>query len=158
MPRKPPSDAILLEAAEMRAAGETWEAVGAKLHRSGETVRRWPQEYAERWQKFAKVAEHAIVCEGSAESVRVLRAMLRSKDDKVRKDAARALTELRTDLLRHESTSEPAAALTSDGFRIAAFLDGKSDDELARLAAHNAADAPVAEHAPAEPGGAPCAA
>jgi hypothetical protein len=153
---KPPNDDMLREAAEMRASGAAWEAIGAKLHRAESSVRRWPQAYPDRWNRFAAEAEHAVVVEAVAESVHVLRNLLRSQDEKIRRDAARALAELRIDLLRHEldAGSEEIPARSSDTARLLAFLEGQPDDDLARLAVNVFPDAALAEPVSSEPGAA----
>ena len=135
---KPLNDDLLNRAAELRAAGGTWEAVAAKLHRSADAVRKWPRDYADRWKIAIREAERRLVCEAAAESVLVLRTLLRSEDEKVCRDAARSLTDLRLDLSKLEiaAGSESAPPLTSEAARILAFLDGHADEELARLAAN----------------------
>lgn len=151
---KPPSDELLNRAAELRAGGAKWEAVAAALNRSAETVRKWPREYADRWKPALRDAERRLVCEAAAESVLVLRNLLRSDDEKVRRDAANSLTDLRLDLTKLDLTSSEAEPepLTSEAARLIAFLDGHTDDELSRLAANVfpafEAEAPV----PSEPG------
>lgn len=135
---KPLNDDLLNRAAELRAAGSTWEAVAAKIHRAADAVRKWPRDYADRWKIALREAERRLVCEAAAESVLVLRTLLRSEDEKVCRDAARSLTDLRLDWSKLElaAGSESAQPLTSDSARILAFLDGHPDEELARLAAN----------------------
>src|SRR5205823_5367444 len=77
---KPPSDELLSRAAELRAGGSTWDAVAAKLNRSADTVRRWPALDPDRWQAALRAAERRLVAEAGAESVLVLRTLLRSED------------------------------------------------------------------------------
>jgi hypothetical protein len=156
---KPPSDELLNRAAELRAGGTTWEAVAAQLHRSAATVRRWPREYAERWKLALADAERRLVCEAAAESVLVLRTLLRSDDEKVRRDAARSLTDLRLDLSKCnlKSDSEASAATQSSAAaRLVAFLDGYPDEQLAAIAANLFPAAAVAESISGEPGPAAC--
>lgn len=133
-----PSDDQLARAAELRAAGSSWDIVAAKLHRAVDTVRRWPCLDPKRWQSALHAAEHRLLAEVGAESVLVLRALLRSNDDKVRRDAARTLVELRLELAQRDSTTSADAAppLTSAARDLVAFLEGHSDEELARLAAN----------------------
>ena len=77
---KPPSDDLLARAAELRAGGLSWEAVAAKIGRAADTVRRWPTQYPDRWQAVLHAAERRLVSEAGAESVLVLRQLLRSDD------------------------------------------------------------------------------
>ncbi len=153
MPRQPiPSDAVLARAAELRAGGSNWEAVAAKLNRSAETVRKWPALHPERWQAALHQAERRLVAEASAESVLILRQLLRSDDEKVRRDAAEFLVELRLTLAKLDDKSHlehSTNALTSDSARFAAYLQGHSDEELDRLVAE-LQQATIEE--PADPG------
>ncbi len=137
MANKPPSDALLNRAAELRAGGATWDSVAKSLNRAADTVRRWPRDYPDRWKIALHEAERQLVCETAAESVLVLRKLLRSEDEKVRRDAARALMDLRLDLTKLELTSvSETTPLTSEAARLIAFLDGQPDEELAILAAN----------------------
>src|SRR4051812_48296644 len=122
---KPPTDDLLVQAAELRAGGAKWEAVAAQLHRAADTVRRWPRQYPDRWDIALRDAERRSVCEAAAESVHVLRTLLRSNDEKVRRDAARSLTDLRLEISKANLDSEcdsPAAAFTSEAARNIAFF------------------------------------
>src|SRR6266508_4144959 len=61
MANKPPNDALLNQAAELRAGGATWESVAAKLNRRADTVRKWPRDYADRWELALREAERRLV-------------------------------------------------------------------------------------------------
>jgi transposase len=133
---KPPSDDLLYKAAELRAGGSKWETVAKALHRSIDTVREWPRRYRDRWAAVFRIAERSLVSDVSAESILVLRTLLRSEDEKVRRDAANSLMSIRIDLAKHDRTESDAAPnLSPDTARLAAFLEGRPDDELARVAA-----------------------
>jgi len=155
---QPPSDELLNRAAELRAGGAKWEAVGAQLHRSVAAVRRWPREYPDRWKTALCEAERRLVCEAAAESVLVLRTLLRSDDEKVRRDAARFLTDLKLDIAKIDLTrgNGEAPPLGSDAARVVAFLDGHTDDELAALLANLFPAFPAHQPSDAEPGAAAC--
>ena len=81
--QKPPSDAQLVQAAELRIGNHTWEAVGKKLNRAAETVRRWPTLYAERWRTALHHAERRFAVDCQSEAVVALRFLLRDKDSKI---------------------------------------------------------------------------
>ena len=87
-PRKPPSDSVLFRAVDSRAAGASWEAVAKLVDRSPHTVRKWPLMYAQRWTAALRAAERTVIDSAAAESVLVLRELLRSKEDKIRVEAA----------------------------------------------------------------------
>ena len=135
---KPPSDALLNQAAELRAGGSTWDAVAAELHRSVETVRKWPTAYAALWQPVLRAAERRQAIDSAAEAILILRQLLRSKDEAVRRDAARWLISLRLDQAKLDERSPDEAAsagLSSEAKRVVAFLDGQPDDKLEHIAA-----------------------
>ncbi|QDU18285.1 hypothetical protein [Urbifossiella limnaea] len=143
-------DATLARAAQLRAAGCSWESVAAQLGKAVETVLKWPEKYADRWPPLLADAEKRVAVEAGAEAVLILRQLLRAEDEKVRRDAARFLLELRFKLVAPPDTSDPLPTPRSaDARRLVAFLESHSDDDLARLAAtvHTAATPapPVAE-------------
>lgn len=135
---KPPPDELLTHAAELRAAGLSWEAVAAKVGRSAETARRWPSTYPDRWQALLQAAERRLVCEAGAESVLILRQLLRSNDEKVRRDAARLLVNLRLELAKLDfkaDTHAPAGHMADAARLLRHLLETHSDDHLAQLVA-----------------------
>jgi hypothetical protein len=136
-PRAVP-EKLLVRAAELRAAGLSWRAVARQVERSEITVQRWPWYYPVRWDAAYRQAEAELVDEAAAESVVVLRQMLRSEDVKVQQSAAAKLMAHRGRLERrrplrdkrkspdHERASRPA-------LRLAAFLENLSEDEEMQL-------------------------
>lgn len=54
---KPPADDLLTRAADLRAAGKSWEATAAALGYSAQTVRKWPIRYSTRWRRVHGEAE-----------------------------------------------------------------------------------------------------
>jgi hypothetical protein len=86
---------LLAEAAEHRARGASWELVAAKVGRHPATCRRWPSLYPEVWRRHLQAAERQLLAEASAEAMAMMRQLLRSEDEKVRRDAACALVTLR---------------------------------------------------------------
>lgn len=142
-----PTDAKLAEAAALRAAGCSWESVAASVGRAADTVRKWPKTQPERWAAALADAERTVVVEASSEAVLILRQLLRSDDDKVRRDAARALLDLRFKLLAPPATSDAVTSPRSaDARRLVAFLEAHTDEEITQLAAemHAPEAAPVA--------------
>lgn len=155
----PPSDALLADAAELRAGGATWEVVAARLGRAADTVRHWPRAYPDRWRDALFRAERRLAREAGAESVLILRALLRSDDEKVRRIAAQSLVNLWLSLARLDQRAgladKPPPPLTSDNYRLVAFLEGQSDDQLARLTAALLASVPALGAGHALPDGGP---
>ena len=149
------SDDLLNRAAELRAGGAKWAAVAEELKKAVDTVCAWPRKYPARWKSALEAAERRTLSEASAESVHVLRTQLRSKDEKVARDAAKSLTDLQLRRTKLDHAGEPADTSpirTSEGTRLAAFLDGYPDEELRQYADHLREDAPALRHAFVERG------
>jgi hypothetical protein len=142
-----PLDDLFARAAELRAAGATWETIAKEVNRSVRTVYRWPRNHAERWTAALIQAERVIAAQADCESVLTLRRLLLSADEKVRWHAAKALIGRRIDRSKIELKTPPPTqpVLSSDAARYIAFLDGHSDEELdaiiAELPAHPVAPA-----------------
>lgn len=138
----PPSDKLLLEAVELRIGGFKWEIVAEKLKRAFHTVRKWPMRYPERWEAAIERAEKRLTVDSNAESVVVLRNMLRADDIKMRWHAAKTLVGLRIDLGKlglRILTARAGSGQTSDpnadeDYRLFRFLRQHSDRELAEIA------------------------
>ena len=96
-------------------------------------------------------ARRSPLAEGAAESIVVLRNLLRHTDPDVARDAAKLLSRLQFDRSKLERpATNPPKPVTSDGARLAAFLDGKPDDELARHFAEISPELAPPPHAPSE--------
>lgn len=144
---KPPSEAVLARAAELRSAGSSWDAVAETLHRSVVTVKRWPELFPDRWQAAMRRAERRLLAEASAESVLVLRQLLRSRDDKVRRDAAKFLIDLRLEQAKLDLKAEPEPVAATPDRLFAEFLEAHTDEQLEQLAA-SLRNAPLPPHGP----------
>ena len=144
MPRfnKPPSDDLLQEAVEWRIGGCKWEIVAQKVKRAFNTVRKWPVRYAERWEAAVERAERRLSLDSNAESVLVLRNMLRADDLKMRWQAAKTLVGLRVDLgklgLRilaaRAAVGQPINPAADQDYQLFRFLQQQSDQQLADIA------------------------
>ena len=88
----PPAVERLLErAAELRAAGVSWEVVGQKLHRHRDTCSRWPRLYPEIWKRLVAATRAEQRQNAADEAMTVLRTLLRSDDEKIKRDVGRIL-------------------------------------------------------------------
>lgn len=110
---------LLARAAEMRAGGTSWENVAATLGRTVATCRGWPHKYADLWGRAYAAAVRERLAAGGAESLQVLREMLRSKDAKTRQTAARILAGLleRTTRIDHageQTEADPVREFVKD--------------------------------------------
>lgn len=91
---KPPSAAMLrlmAQAADLRAAGASWEAVANLLGRKAKHCRCWPEQFPLLWSRLLNDAIHQQRENAAGEAVTTLRQLLRSEDEKVQRDAAKAL-------------------------------------------------------------------
>ena len=64
---------LLMQAAELRAAGCSWATVGKELQRSPATVQRWPARYVSHWRDCHDEACNSRQLEVRAEALRVVR-------------------------------------------------------------------------------------
>lgn len=138
---KPVTDEQLMQAAELRAGGAKWETVAQALNRANSTVQEWPRRFAARWRAALRVAEKQALGEARAESVHVLRKQLRSEDEKSAREAARTLAQLHAKEAAAESNGEPANPVAVNPL-LAAFVNGKTDEQLLELADALQPDAP----------------
>jgi transposase len=151
--KKSPSDELFARAAELRAAGASWETIAKEVNRAERTVYRWQRKFAERWAEALVQAERRMTAQADCESVRTLRGLLMSKDEKVRWHAAKSLINRRVDRdkidLKTPLPTKPL--LSSEAAQIIAFLDGQPDEELSAIIAEvsPAAQLPAHPEAPA---------
>ncbi len=113
-------------AAELRAAGATWETIAAQLHRQRYVVARWVKHYAEEWERLLREAEERTSRHADNESRNVARLLLRDNSPKVRLDAANSLARRR----QVEKAVEPPPDPRSDLTALVAQVEQMSDDEL----------------------------
>src|SRR5215468_8896900 len=86
-------------AAELRAAGATWETIGEKVERHPNVVIRWTSVYRDEWDKLLREAERRVKQLGTDETRSTMRMLLRHDDARLRVSAADQLTKLlRTEL------------------------------------------------------------
>jgi hypothetical protein len=128
----PPDDnlpVLIALAATMRAEGRTWAAIGEEVHRSPDTVRRWPENFPDEWNAPYEAAEARLIAEAAMEARTTLRFMLRSKRGRFRLSAAQSL--LRSGDAARARTAR--AAVDPDTERQAAAfreMRNMSDEEL----------------------------
>ena len=103
---EPHRGALIAEAAALRAAGQSWETIGAAVDRHADTVRRWPDRYRDEWCRTYRAVEAQLRADAAIEARTTLRAMLRDKRGKYRLGAATQLLKSRD----HTLTAEAAPA------------------------------------------------
>jgi phytoene dehydrogenase-like protein len=116
----------IAKAAELRTFGLNWEQIGDKLHRSADTVRKWPSVYRDYWQQLVNGSRSERDDEAGDEALAVLRSLLRSENDKIRLNSAKLLLKLREET----KTNAAATAKASEWDAFMEHLEGLSDDDL----------------------------
>jgi hypothetical protein len=115
-------------AAEMRAAGYSWAQIAATVRRSKETIRQWPRRYPAVWNRAAAETRRDLTLGAGGEALAALRDLLRSDDDRTRRNAARDLAHLANDA---EPADAPAAR--TPFHTLADYLGGLSDEQRRRM-------------------------
>ena len=125
-PLRVPLRTDLETAAELRAAGRSWDHVAREVRHDLAEVETWPRKYRDLWDPFFQAANRRLAAEAEAEGRAVLRQDLRQTDGKDRRDVAKKLV----DHGRRTAGTGPAAPAPSDAQRLADELEGLSHDEL----------------------------
>jgi hypothetical protein len=133
-------------AAELRAAGVAWARIAEKLNRQPNTCRHWTWRYRVFWADIYAAALAERDDESEAESIRGLRELLRSKDETMRRDAARYLLALLQRRQRQMRSDAPGPGslekFDDDGVRqFLAALDVEGDPNAGRAEADSEAGA-----------------
>jgi hypothetical protein len=117
----------LEQAAFLRAAGKSWEAVSLAVRVPVEQCQSWPSRYPQQWQQWYQTASERLLEEARAEAVLVLRAQLRSPDERTSREAARELLRLA------QAQSASASAPTEELGLLVDYLGGLDDAAVDRL-------------------------
>jgi hypothetical protein len=78
------TQSLLNIAAELRAAGYSWQAIGQRVQRKARTCQTWPYRYRERWQAVFVEAQRRRYDETCIEAHELLRELMRDEDKKIR--------------------------------------------------------------------------
>jgi hypothetical protein len=135
LPKKPHLFDLIIKAADLRARGVSWAAVAAKVGRKVDTVEEWPKRFPEVWKQALAEARLASASETASEGGAVLRLLLRSQDEKIKRDAVRLSLEFEAQAL---ARMQPAAERDEDtpdseAVRIVRYAQGMSHDEIRTL-------------------------
>ena len=95
-------------AAELRAAGASWDTAAALLHRQPHVLSRWSRVYLEDWERLLAQAEKRQAKDG-ADARTALRKQLQSRDAKIRIAAASQFVQQRRTELAAEPLPQPAS-------------------------------------------------
>jgi hypothetical protein len=119
---------LVARAAELRAAGQSWEQVARAVQRGVDTVKKWPSRYADYWNQLLAEARRISIESAGDEARAALRVHLRSDKDASSRDAAKQL-------IHHQATltkTDPSTPLT-DLQRFFDYLEELTDDDLNTL-------------------------
>src|SRR5688500_385799 len=73
---------LLTVAAELRAAGASWEAVADSVHRKPTTCQKWPSRFRQDWNSIYHEAQRRRFEETSNEALTLIRTLMRDADHK----------------------------------------------------------------------------
>jgi hypothetical protein len=158
----PPTSLIplLSIAAELRAGGSSWAAVGEEVKRDPETCRHWPRRYPQTWCRLYLQAEGHVIAEAGADARMRLRILVRGNDPKLSLPAAQIL--LRSSdhhrAVELQADRPTAAQVSVEITEFVKYIKGLNDaqltahldDFLARRAAGAGGDPAGAAPAPGE--------
>ena len=82
---------LMAEAAALRAAGASWEAVSLRARRRVQVCKRWPEQHAVLWERLLADARKQLRENVAGEAITTLRQLLRSEKELIRRDAAKLL-------------------------------------------------------------------
>jgi hypothetical protein len=118
----PETQARMARAAEWRAAGVSWAAIGKKLRRQACTCQRWQWNYPAIWAHLYATAIAERDGDAESESIRALREMLRLADAKTRRQAANDLLRTIRRRDRELQSTSPDDLPPEDSERLEALL------------------------------------
>jgi hypothetical protein len=150
--RCPPDDVLSLmhQAAELRAAGCSWEAIGVKLNRTARSCRRWTDRYPEVWQQLYWKEKANVAQKAGDEAFGCLRQLLRDEDKWLRQNTAKFLCRHSYDVIKGQpGAARPDEAL-GDWAPYIAYLESHSEEEANACLEEDLAERP-AEAGPAAP-------
>jgi hypothetical protein len=122
---------LLREAAEKRAKGIGWKAIAESLGRSVTAWNHWLTKYPEIWDRLLRSAEGRVFREAGAEALGVLRLLLRSEDEKIRRDVGRTLATLMYRIPVDRMPEIPSA--DDDLAELVQHVESLTDEQVAAL-------------------------
>jgi hypothetical protein len=116
-------------AAELRAAGATWETIGEVLDRKPFVLTRWARVYSDDWRRYLRDAGEWLLRQGSSEWRAKLQALLRHPSSRVRLATADQLLRQR---LAEKSAERPPDRL-AEAAAFLAVAEKMTDERLQEL-------------------------
>ena len=112
----------------MRLLGSPWPEIAAEVGHPEAEVCQWPRRFDALWYRALRRAERRAHFTAGLEALAALRGLLRSDDEKTRRDAAKMLADIRL-----KSAARRPKGPEAKGKRPA--LEDLDDAELERLIA-----------------------
>ncbi|MFO0939118.1 MAG: hypothetical protein U0798_21670 [Gemmataceae bacterium] len=137
--KKIPDNKLLKKAAELRALGLSWAAIGREMRRSPAVVEQWQEWVPAKWKRLYDHAMRRMARDVTAESVTALRQDLRDAHDrKARRDSATKLLRYGLAVLQQHASKmdkkpRSDALPSSAGVTFARYVESLSPDHLADL-------------------------
>jgi predicted Zn-dependent protease len=133
--KQPPEDIlpIMTLAADLRAAGNSWDAIAVKVEREPRTCRGWPVRYPEVWQRLYDEAVDRFLEEAGDEATFYLRRLLRASDPKdpwLQQNTAKFLATQRREARRERRAAAAQAGPPGDWTPYLSYLETLSDAQL----------------------------
>jgi hypothetical protein len=113
-------------AAELRAAGATWETIGEVLGRKPFVLTRWARVYRDEWRGYLRYAKERALQQVNSEARMKLQALLRHESSHIRMKTA--VQYLREQLAENATRRPPDPQLELADFL--AKIEKMSDEEL----------------------------
>jgi Homeodomain-like domain len=115
-------------AAQLRATGMGYLEIARELGRPVNTVRNWSYTYRDHWNQLMATHQQGVTTDAYSEALASLRVLLRSDDERIRRDAAKAILDT-TGPIQPVPDQPPI----TDLHRFADYLEGLSDEDLLAL-------------------------
>ena len=131
----PPSIRTLMAtAAELRAAGNSWETIALRLKRTVRTVRAWATRYPDDWNRRYRAAEDRQLADAGLEACLYLRKLQRSTDERIAERVAKFLYDKRCKAVIEQdkldtAADNPAGERDDDWEEFIAYVEGLTDEE-----------------------------
>src|SRR5437588_10492954 len=137
-PLTPEADALLSEAAELRAGGLSWDAAARKIGVGVGELRGLARAHRTLYRRYYADAYREVIDDSFAEAVLSLRRQLRSDDEKAARESAGFLARVWMTRVRHRRRSGTPAAprLSSENEQLVAFLDSLPPEEVEAKCRH----------------------
>jgi hypothetical protein len=124
-------------AAELRANGESWEAIGKAVNRHPDTVRHWPIRFPNFWHQHFRAAENRNIASVSTEAQAVLIQVMREGSNREKIAAASVLYRGRLAMLGKDQGEDASLEELDDD--LPDECHETAQDRAVRAAAHKSA-------------------